>query len=193
MAYKEAYPLNSKHITIAQVHQIAKALDIPVTGSSSDLLIVIEGKLRDSQRNPRNVQLVVKETQIVFSILSFMMKMAHSLRLAPEHSKVLSPAVDSQSCSSLISSRASSTGDIITETELLEDKPSEPKRSVESVNPEVCTLQQLLEEQQISLSHYKSLLSDSEEKAAELAVKNQQLAELLTSTEDKFPNCLLRM
>ena len=57
----------------------------------------------------------------------------------------------------------------------------------------MCTLQQLLEEQQISLSHYKSLLSDSEEKAAELAVKNQQLAELLTSTEDKFPNCLLRM
>ena len=82
MAYKEAYPLNSKRIRIAQIHQIAKALNIPVTGSSFDFLIMIEEKLRESQQDPRNVQLVVKETSDSLQyILSFMMRMGHSLRL----------------------------------------------------------------------------------------------------------------
>ena len=36
-------------------------LDLPVTGTSPDLQVMVEGKLRELERDPANVQLVIKE------------------------------------------------------------------------------------------------------------------------------------
>ena len=55
------YPLNCRHISIAQLRQLAQALGFPVTASSTDLQVMVEEKLRELERDPKNVQLVVNE------------------------------------------------------------------------------------------------------------------------------------
>lgn len=62
-SFKEAmYPLNSKHITLTQLCQLAQALDLPVAASSAYLQIMVEAKLRELEQEPKNMQLVVSET-----------------------------------------------------------------------------------------------------------------------------------
>ena len=58
---REAYPLNSRHIGIELWHLLAQSLYLPVTGTSPDLQVMVEGKLRELERDPANVQLVIKE------------------------------------------------------------------------------------------------------------------------------------
>ena len=55
------YPLNSKRISLAQLRQLAQALDLPVTASMADLKVMVEEKLRELERDPVNIQIVVKE------------------------------------------------------------------------------------------------------------------------------------
>ena len=55
------YPLNSKRISLAQLHQLSQALDLPVPASMADLKVMVEEKLRELKRDPVNVQIVVKE------------------------------------------------------------------------------------------------------------------------------------
>ena len=57
------YPLNSKHISLAQLHQLAQTLDLPVTASMADLKVMVEEKLWELEQDPVNVQIVVKEIQ----------------------------------------------------------------------------------------------------------------------------------
>ena len=51
------YPLNSKRIKLAQLHQLAEALELPAATSSPNLQIMLEEKLRELERMPENVQL----------------------------------------------------------------------------------------------------------------------------------------
>ena len=44
---KTVYPLNSKHIKLAQLHQLAQALELPVTASGANLQIMVEESLRE--------------------------------------------------------------------------------------------------------------------------------------------------
>ena len=41
------YPLNSKRIKLAQLRQLAQALELPVTASGANLQIIIEERLRE--------------------------------------------------------------------------------------------------------------------------------------------------
>ena len=41
------YLLNSKCISLAQLHQLAQVLDLPVTASMADLKVMVEEKLRE--------------------------------------------------------------------------------------------------------------------------------------------------
>jgi len=40
---------------------LAQALDVPVSGTSPDLQVMVEGKLRELENDPANMQLVTKE------------------------------------------------------------------------------------------------------------------------------------
>ena len=59
--HREVYPLISRRIGIEQWHLLAQSLDLPVTGTSPDLQIMVEGKLKELEQDPANVQLVMKE------------------------------------------------------------------------------------------------------------------------------------
>ena len=59
--HKVAYPLKSKRITLIQLCQLAQALDLPVTASSANLQIMVVAKLKELERDPKDVQLVVNE------------------------------------------------------------------------------------------------------------------------------------
>ena len=52
------FPLNSKRLTSQYVMSIAKAMDMPMKGTTK---LIIEGKLTEMSRDPRNVQVEVGE------------------------------------------------------------------------------------------------------------------------------------
>ena len=86
------------------------------------------------------------------------------------------------SCPSLASSRESML-DEPTDTGLHE--------TLENANAEICSLRQLSEKQRLAIMECKCLLSDTEEKVTELALKNQQLAKLLAETEARETELVL--
>ena len=53
------FPLTSKRLKLCYMKQLAKALELPTSATGSDLLVMITGKLRESNRDPVNVQVVV--------------------------------------------------------------------------------------------------------------------------------------
>ena len=58
-----AYPWGSKRVSLAQIRQLShdQALDLPLAGNNADLQVMVEGKLRDMERDPSCVQVVLEE------------------------------------------------------------------------------------------------------------------------------------
>ena len=52
-------PLNSKRLKAVHVRQIARAMGVPTEAATDEIRQMIEGKLAESEREPRNVQVVV--------------------------------------------------------------------------------------------------------------------------------------
>ena len=57
------YPLNSRRLTADVIGRIAASLGLPRAGSLEDKRQMIGGKLEEAEREPRNVQVVVAETE----------------------------------------------------------------------------------------------------------------------------------
>jgi len=55
------YPLNSKRIASGQLQSLAKALNLPTGASNEETRQILEGKLMELEREPRNVQVVMGE------------------------------------------------------------------------------------------------------------------------------------
>ena len=55
------YPFGSKRISITQLRQLAQALELPIVGNSADLQVMVEGKLREMERDPSSVQVVLEK------------------------------------------------------------------------------------------------------------------------------------
>ena len=56
-------PLNSKKLTGVLLKQLARGLEIPTTSSGDELRTLIEGRLGDMGRDPRNTQAVLQEAE----------------------------------------------------------------------------------------------------------------------------------
>ena len=56
-----ALPLNSKRLTVSQLRLIAKALKLPTAASTDEVHQLVEGKLGEMGKEPRNVQVFVCE------------------------------------------------------------------------------------------------------------------------------------
>ena len=54
-------PLNSKRLMAGQLRCLAVALEVPSSGASADIRLIIEGKLIELGREPHNVQVVIDE------------------------------------------------------------------------------------------------------------------------------------
>ena len=82
---KVVYPLNSRHISLAQLRQLTQVLGLPVTAFSADLQILVEKKLiRELKQDPKNVHLVVNETSDGLQSLELNFKMRMELLLKPQ-------------------------------------------------------------------------------------------------------------
>ncbi len=57
-------PLNSKRLTAAHLKRLATALDVPTTAAGDEVRQMVEGKLTDQGREPRNVQVVLGTTPL---------------------------------------------------------------------------------------------------------------------------------
>ncbi|XP_065903460.1 coiled-coil domain-containing protein 158-like isoform X2 [Dysidea avara] len=142
---------------------------------------MVEGKLRELERDPANVQLVIKEISGGLQRLELHDEGGAFLEVSvPGECPTLAPV---SSCPSLASSRESVL-DEPTDTGLHE--------TLENANAEICSLGQLSEKQRLAILECKCLLSDTEEKATELALKNQQLTKLLAETEEKATELALK-
>ena len=51
--------LNSRRLTVPYLKAIAKAVGLPTTGSADETRVMIDGKLEEMGRDPRNVQVIV--------------------------------------------------------------------------------------------------------------------------------------
>ena len=142
---------------------------------------MVEGKLRKLERDPANVQLVIKEISGGLQRLELHDEGGAFFEVSmPGERPTLAPV---SSCPSLASSRESVL-DEPTDTGLHE--------TLENANAEICSLGQLSEKQRLAILECKCLLSDTEEKATELALKNQQLTKLLAETEEKATELALK-
>ena len=56
-------PLNSRHLTTGLLRQFAGGLGVPETTAHSNMLTLIEGKLRNSDRDPLHTQVVLLEVE----------------------------------------------------------------------------------------------------------------------------------
>ena len=54
-------PLNSKRLTAGQLRRLVVALEVPSSGTSADIRLIIEGRLTELGREPHNVQVVIDE------------------------------------------------------------------------------------------------------------------------------------
>ena len=59
---EQIYPLNSRRLTARIIGRIAEALEVPTRGSLEDTRQMLEGKLVEGGKEPRNVQVVLDET-----------------------------------------------------------------------------------------------------------------------------------
>ena len=55
------YPFGSKRISLTQLRQLAQALELPIGGNSADLQVMVEGRLREIEKDPSSVQIVLEK------------------------------------------------------------------------------------------------------------------------------------
>ena len=56
-------PLNSKRLTITYLCKITQAMELPVSVSGEQFRQLIEGKIIGMGKEPRNVQVLIKEVE----------------------------------------------------------------------------------------------------------------------------------
>ena len=57
------FPLSSRRLTSVFINQLAAAMGLPTKASAAEVLLIIEGRLSDDEREPSNVQVVAKELE----------------------------------------------------------------------------------------------------------------------------------
>ena len=90
-----AYPWGSKRVSLTQLRQLAQALELPITGGNADLQVIVEGKLREMERDPSSVQVVLKES-IVEGQQTILLEDENGTFLetvTPEHSRDPTPTL----------------------------------------------------------------------------------------------------
>ena len=85
LTQKTVYRLNSKRIKLAQIHQLAQALELPVTASSPNLPIMVQERLRKLERVPENVQLVIEEIPDGSENLQLQDERGYSMKMRPQN------------------------------------------------------------------------------------------------------------
>ena len=62
------YPLNLKRMASGQLQTLAKVLELPTGVSNEEMQQLLEGKLMELEREPRNVQVVVRGNKQIFLV-----------------------------------------------------------------------------------------------------------------------------
>ena len=77
--------LSPKRITAHHLQQISEALQLPASGSADQMCQLIEGKFRsDQDRDPTNVQVVIKECSLMKVTLALIDEDAQFLVMPPQ-------------------------------------------------------------------------------------------------------------
>ena len=68
VVHEQTFPLNSRRLTSSIIARVAAALEVPAGGSLEDTRRMLEGKLVEAGREPRNVQVILSEEEDVPAI-----------------------------------------------------------------------------------------------------------------------------
>ena len=130
-----------------------------MAASSADLQVMVEEKVRELERDPTSVQLVVNETSDGLQSLELQDENGTFLETTiPDGSEASTPSEVHETYSLLSSSQESIVEQVI-EPPLVVEKPSVSQEGLETMDTEVCRLKQLVEKHLLTTTEYKRLLS----------------------------------
>ena len=148
----------------------------------TDLKVTVEEKLRELERDPVNVQMVVKEITDGSQSLELQDKSGTFLEATASTCSKASTPVDVLGSHSSLSSSQGSALDAGVGDGLLDKNLPESQEVLQSADTEV-SLKKLIGEQTLTIEKYKHQLSNTEERLAELSAMNQQLTGSLGDIE----------
>ena len=185
---KVTYPLVSKRISLAQLRQLAQALDLPSAGNSSDLQVIVEGKLREMERDPSGVQLVLEEdvgggqhTILLEDENGPFLEIVspgHSRDQTPAQSVVKVPLSESGSVTG-DSQQQDSSSEIESVDEQLQLEQRDLQVQLESARREIVILNEKLEQQKLSEQLFGQSLNEAGERIQQLTSENDKLTQQL--------------
>ena len=184
---KVTYPLVSKRISLAQLRQLAQALGLPSAGNSSDLQVIVEGKLREMERDPSGVQLVLEEDvgggqQAILLEESGpfleIVSPGHSRGQTPAQSVVKVPLSESGSVTG-DSQQQDGSSEIESVDEQLQLEQRDLQVQLESARREIVILNEKLEQQKLFEQLLGQSLNEAGERIQQLTSENDKLTQQL--------------
>ena len=181
------YPFGSKRISLIQLRQLAQALELPIGGNSADLQVMVEGKLREMERDPSSVQIVLEKDDEYGQTMLLEDESGPFLQVGTPDpiSYTHSDSLDSVSTSvkqELQCTERNSEVSFAYEQFLVAEPELQDQLEVAKV--EICTLAEKLEQQRLSEEKLMQSLSNAEEKVSELMSENNKLKNQLLLCPD---------
>ena len=145
-------PLNSRRLTGATTKRIGRAMDVPTTASAVDVLQMIEAKLTEEGRDPRNVQVLLSGTQP-----------GQEITLEDETGTILEIPQDEETTAEVQGGAGTGTGSVTGSEpghveegalETLRSDLAEAQEQTEALQEEAKQLQDQLGKEKISINHY---------------------------------------
>jgi len=125
-------PFNSKRLTAEQIKRVGRALKVPTEAAATEVRVIIEGKLRELGREPKNVQVLVSSS---------------GLSLLDEGEEFMFISVDTEDEESHeAADDGSSHEGSVDETEQLRLELEEARSEIEALKTTVTTLETQVEE-----------------------------------------------
>ena len=157
---------------------------MPIGGNSADLQVMVEGKLREMERDPSSVQIVLEKDDEYGQTMLLEDESGPFLQVGTPDpiSHTHSDSLDSVSTQELQCTERNSEVSFAYEQFLVAEPELQDQLEVAKV--EICTLAEKLEQQRLSEEKLMQSLSDAEEKVSELMSENNKLKNQLLLCPD---------
>ena len=181
------YPFGSKRISLTQLRQLAQALELPIGGNSADLQVMVEGKLREMERDPSSVQVVLEkdtgngQTMLLEDESGPFLLVGTPDPISANHADSLDNVSISVKQDLQCTERSSEVQFAYEKFQVTE---LELQEQLEIAKVEICSLGEKLEQQRLSEEKLVQSLSNAEEKVSELISENNKLKNQLLLCPD---------
>ena len=173
---RSCLPFNSRRVTVAQLKKLGRALGVPTAASGEEVRQMIETKLEEQGREPRDVQVVLWGTGAVADVGLCDAEGTFLQAGAEVNQEIEEPECGQGECPD------------IDESDTLRDELEEASRRIRDLNIAVRALEKMLAHEKTRVHEMWKAncvnLAFYDEELAAKEVENQQLRELLKEKDD---------